>query len=369
MNSAERIDTVVQLGVPDRVPLGPLLDHFGATYAGITNHEFMYDPDKRIAAITKVLRELGPWDMTFLADTANGPLLEIGMPMQMMRPGYELPDDEIHQFVEKPIMQPSDYARVAEVGFRQFRAELFERIYPEGARELAQLGEMMRKLPAQKEAVEELGAVVAYGGIMNGPLEFFSYARSFPEFCFDLYDCPDQIRAAVEASIDEALEMARGMATSLGVPRVFIGLARCSPACMSPRHFEQLALPSVEKAVNELAASGITALLHCDTDWTRFFEYFRRFPRGSCILELDGASDIFRAKEMLGDVMCIMGDVPAAMLAFSAPEKVRDYCKRLIEIVGKGGGFILSSGCSIPANAKPENVRAMYEAVEEYGWY
>jgi uroporphyrinogen-III decarboxylase len=33
------------------------------------------------------------------------------------------------------------------------------------------------------------------------------------------------------------------------------------------------------------------------------------------------------------------------------------------------GGFILSSGCSIPPNAKPENVRVMREAVEEYGWY
>jgi len=138
---------------------------------------------------------------------------------------------------------------------------------------------------------------------------------------------------------------------------------------MSPKHFEQLALPSLERIIDDLVASGITPLLHCDTDWTRFFEYFRRFPRGSCILELDGASDIFKAKEMLGDLMCIMGDVPAVMLAFATPEKVRDYCRRLIQVVGKGGGFILSSGCSLPPNAKPENVSVMREAVEEYGWY
>jgi uroporphyrinogen-III decarboxylase len=48
---------------------------------------------------------------------------------------------------------------------------------------------------------------------------------------------------------------------------------------------------------------------------------------------------------------------------------VRSYCKRLIEKIGAGGGFILSSGCSIPANAKVENIRAMTEAVEEWGWY
>ncbi len=50
-------------------------------------------------------------------------------------------------------------------------------------------------------------------------------------------------------------------------------------------------------------------------------------------------------------------------------DEVMAYCKRLIQEVGKGGGFILSSGCSIPANARPENVRALYEAAEEWGGY
>jgi|GEM_PF-5206095 uroporphyrinogen-III decarboxylase len=30
------------------------------------------------------------------------------------------------------------------------------------------------------------------------------------------------------------------------------------------------------------------------------------------------------------------------------------------------GGFILSSGCSIPIDAKPENVKAMLAAVKKY---
>ena len=47
----------------------------------------------------------------------------------------------------------------------------------------------------------------------------------------------------------------------------------------------------------------------------------------------------------------------------------RETAKKLIEVVGQGGGFILSSGCSIPANAKTQNVKAMHEAVEEYGHY
>jgi uroporphyrinogen-III decarboxylase len=59
--------------------------------------------------------------------------------------------------------------------------------------------------------------------------------------------------------------------------------------------------------------------------------------------------------------MCIMGDVPAAMLYLENPETVHSYCRKLIEKIGPEG-FILQSGCDIPANAKIENVKAMVAA-------
>ena len=369
MNSAERIDAVIRLEVPDRVPLAPLLDHFAATYAGISHHELMYDPDKRIAAILKTMQELGPWDMTYLAETANGPLLEVGLPLKMMRPGYELSADEIHQFVEESVMEVSDYDRVLEVGFPQFREELLHRINPDVEESMAQLMEALKKMPAHKKAVEEAGAVVAFSGFIPGPCEYYSYARSFSQFCLDLYDCPDKILAAMDPCQTHFLEMAKGIVAASGVNRVFVGANRCSPIGMAPKHFETLAFPFFEEMIDELSGAGITTLLHFDNDWTPFLHYFKNFPRGTCILELDGDTDIFKAKEILGDTMCIMGDVPATLLAFGEPEEVLAYCKELIEIVGEGGGFILSSGCSIPSNAKPQNVKAMRDAVDEYGSY
>lgn len=110
-------------------------------------------------------------------------------------------------------------------------------------------------------------------------------------------------------------------------------------------------------------------MLHLDTDWTPAIPWLKLLPPRSCILELDGDSDIFEVARAVGDRQCIMGDVPARLLAFSGRDEVRDHCRRLVEEVGRGGGFILSSGCSIPANARPENVKAMTEAVEEWGWY
>ena len=89
---------------------------------------------------------------------------------------------------------------------------------------------------------------------------------------------------------------------------------------------------------------------------------FKEFSQGKVVVALDGEIDIIRAKTILGDHFCIMGDVPPALLAFGTPQEVRDYCRKLIRELGPQG-FILQSGCDIPANAKVENVQAMVRAV------
>jgi uroporphyrinogen-III decarboxylase len=113
--------------------------------------------------------------------------------------------------------------------------------------------------------------------------------------------------------------------------------------------------------VTEVVDSGLVALLHLDSDWTRELKRFRELPPGKCIVALDGETDIFAAKKILGDRLCIMGDVPASMLYLGDPDTVYRYCTRLIQELGPEG-FILQSGCDIPPNASLENVQAMVAA-------
>ena len=75
-----------------------------------------------------------------------------------------------------------------------------------------------------------------------------------------------------------------------------------------------------------------------------------------------------KAKEILGDSACLMGNIPASLFYAGTPAGMKDYCKKLIETAGKGGGFILSSGAGID-EARPENLQAVIEAVKEYGVY
>lgn len=372
MTPEERIAAVINLETPDRVPVAPLLDHFAAAYAGYTKAEIMHDPDKRIAAVLKTMRDLGPWDMTFAADTANVFLLKMGVPITMRLPGKELPDDEIHQFVETEFLTPDDYDLLVKTGFFRFMLNVAGRNYPElkginGIRKMIAETLILRK---HRKLINTAGAEMACGFIITGPsFEYFSFGRGMTASCMDLYERPEKIKAVSQVYAKAFTTLAIMVAKIVGASRVFIGLSRSSPVMISPARFEEFVFPELSYMVNRLIKANMTPILHCDTDWSLAFETFRKLPAGKCILELDGFSDMATAKAVLGDHMCLMGDVPAQLLAFGSRDEVLDYCRRLIETVGKGGGFILSSGCSIPSNAKPENVRALREAVDKWGYY
>lgn len=56
------------------------------------------------------------------------------------------------------------------------------------------------------------------------------------------------------------------------------------------------------------------------------------------------------------------------MMATGSPDDVKAYCKKLIDVVGRDGGYIMDAAASLD-NAKAENIRAMFEFTKEYGVY
>jgi len=91
------------------------------------------------------------------------------------------------------------------------------------------------------------------------------------------------------------------------------------------------------------------------------FNYLKELPKGECILHLDSSTDIIKAKESVGNYMCVMGNV--SFLKLATEEDVKVYCKDLINRVGEKGGFILSSDNPIVMDEEPiEKVKAIIDA-------
>ena len=100
----------------------------------------------------------------------------------------------------------------------------------------------------------------------------------------------------------------------------------------------------------------------------RNLKHFLELHEGSIIFHCD-KDDIFEVHKVLGHKFAISGGVPNDLLAFGTPEEVRMRVKKVINTVGKDGGFILDAEAIMQQDTKVENFKAMAEACSEYGVY
>ena len=70
----------------------------------------------------------------------------------------------------------------------------------------------------------------------------------------------------------------------------------------------------------------------------------------------------------MGKTACIVGNVPLSLLNTGTPDEVKDYCRKLIDVAGKDGGFILAAGGVID-KARPDNIHTMVDFTRDYGVY
>jgi hypothetical protein len=370
MTPDERLWAAIRLERPDRTPILPtLLPEPSAGLAGLSQAEVAADNTAAVRAFFEVFDRYGGWENPYPGSYKPIQLQAAGIfPMKMKIPGVDLPDDIPYQLDEAEVLQPEDYDRIADEGFdRFFREDYLWRITdldPEG-------------LSREMDAMVAGGGLFLAGCAKRGLRPFFlgsglhpffllSLMRSMVPFTKDLYYEPEPVERALRRMTDDLIAERIDFVKQTGLGLWLFTEERASTFFFPPRFFERFWWPYTRRVVEAFWSEGIVTLFHLDTCWDGNLAKFRELPRGSAILELDGNTDIFAAKKILGGHLCLKGDVPAALLSVGSPEQVREYCRRLISEVGGDGGYILGSGCSVPPTAKPENFEAMIETGRSY---
>lgn len=382
LTAEERLEAVVRLERPDRVPVALFIYYFAPAHCGIRVSEFMRSRAVYARTMRRVYEDIGPWDIFYNADSFSKLLYSYSAMMRVLWPGVDLPEGPMAQTQELPYMGAEEYDRLLEsrpfMSDFIFRLRMIPRFCNDAAGcgvlrlSLKIAGELARMICAWRKDFAwyaKRGTVPLMGTVAEMPFDTFSQARSIVDFSMDLFKRPETVRKAALKLTANFAGMLIGVSRLLGVPRVQLFCHRTSNSFLSPAQFEQLAFPSLELAVHRIIEAGMTPILHCDGDWLKNLKILRRLPPRKAIIEFDGFTDLFRAKEELGGHTCIYGDVPAEKLVLGSPQEIQEYCHRLIEEVGKDGGFILSSGCEVPYNARPENLRAMVQTAVRYGVY
>ena len=394
-----RLGDAIQLKTPDRVPVVLSLSYFPAKYAGVTCADAFYSPDKWKAAIKKTVIELEP-DSCNITGPTSGKALEALDFKQMVWPGHGVNPNHTHQFVEGEYMKADEYDL-----FLEDPTDFLIRTYlprVSGSMETFQSLPHLTVLlfgPTAILGMPGLDSTVAslskarqemlnWNGIMN-PLESELEELGFPIWAkvstftafdiisdrlrgmrgsmLDMYRQPEKLLKTCEKLFPILLRSAINRARITGNSRVFIPLHRGAEGFMSAKQFEIFYWPTFKGLLLGLIDAGLIPCPFFEGDYTSRLTYLSELPKGKIIGHFD-TSDINRVKEVLGDTMCIMGNVPSSLLQTGSQQDVRNYCKTLIDTIGRGGGFILSPRSSID-EAKPENIRAMLEFTREYGAY
>ena len=78
------------------------------------------------------------------------------------------------------------------------------------------------------------------------------------------------------------------------------------------------------------------------------------------------AMELGEFKRIVAGRACVIGNISVDLLASGSPAQVREAVRHAIATAAPGGGYMISSGNSIPAYAKLENVHALIDAVKEF---
>ncbi|MFC2021268.1 uroporphyrinogen decarboxylase family protein [Chloroflexota bacterium] len=400
-----KIKDAIQLKLTDRIPVYANSGFFPAYYAGISLEEAMYDYDKLTAAWEKHALDFGA-DMYGSSSIAGpGKAFEILGYKLYKWPGHGTPPDTPYQCIEAEYMKADEYDKLiqdpSDFWLRTYLPRIFEMLEPlknlspvTGVVELPFTGSYLLPfgtpgvqaslealLAAGQEAtrwrlaaaacdraVMESGFPIFRGGATKAPFDTLGDTlRGTRGIIVDIYRRPEKLIEAMDRLTPLMLEMGVSGPRSSGNPIVFIPLHKGADGFMSDEQYKTFYWPTLKKVILGLIEEGLVPLIFAEGAYDTRLEIIKDIPKGKTIWQFDN-TDMARAKEVLGGTACIAGNVPLALLNTGTTDEVKAYCKKLIDVAGKDGGFILTSGASID-KASLENVRAMIEFTKEYGVY
>jgi hypothetical protein len=401
---ATRFIKAFSLQKPDRVPCMLPVSFYAASYAGTSLGTVMYDYDEMKRAWRKVLHD-------FDGDTYVPPVLvPPGRSLEAVDyklykwPGHGLSKNTLsYQAVEGEWMKPDEYDALirdpsdfwlrtylprvfgALKGFTQlspwtsFEEIAIQSFLPFGNPEvqagfnaLLKAGSESLKWNAAVGEVADEALAAGFPGVMSGlakaPFDTLGDTlRGTQGIMMDMFQRPQKIHEAMERIAPIAIQGALSAVANAAAPIIFMPLHKGADSFMSVKQYETFYWPTFRKVVMALVNEGVFPILFAEGSYNKRLDIIGDFPKGSVAWYFD-QTDIFAAKKKIGDKCCIIGNVPTSLIMTGTPQQVKEHCRQLIEVCGRGGGYVLAGGANVD-EGNPENLRAMMAAAREYGKY
>lgn len=403
-----RLKDAIQLKkTPDRVPVVPMLGFFPAYYSGLTPYDAMYDYERMKSAWNKYVLDFAPDAHGGAATAAPGKMYDILDYKLYAWPGHGVPRTSSYQALEGEYMKAEEYDSLIRDPSHFFKTVFMPRMMGslESFKHLAPLTNMSEMyggftgfamlpfglpdvqksfkalLEAGSEALKWAGYVIAvnqdaaaagfpgfFGGGTKAPFDFIGDTlRGTKGIMMDMYRQPEKLLKALDVVTPLLINQGVSAAKVNGAPIVFIPLHKGADGFLSSAQFRRFYWPGLKAVMQGLIAEGCIPFPWAEGGYNSRLEDIKGLPPGKAVWGFD-ATDMARAKKILGNEYCVTGNVPSSILELGKPDDVKKNVKTLIDTCRQDGGYIMMNGATIE-NVDPANVRAMIDTTKEYGVY
>ncbi|MBN1631214.1 MAG: hypothetical protein JW990_15745 [Thermoleophilia bacterium] len=392
--------------LPDRVPVCTCMGFFPAWHAGLSPYDAMHDSQPALEAWFQYNMEFQPdAAVTPALHTIPASALEVLDVKNYSWPGHGVGKNSGYQYHEGEFMLAHEYDElIADPNFFLFRRVLPRMIGAyeglaglatphdmralslcpphvmswgqpgvlEAVGRLAEAGRQMQQwwdqLLLVANRVNQHGFPDVTPWVAEAPFDVIGdHLRGTRGIMLDLYQRPEQVIEACDRMVDVVLTSVLEKTNPDSIPGVFMPLHKGLDTFMSNDHFKTFYWPSLRKLIMGLIDEGFIPWLFTEGRYDSRLEIINDLPKGKVVYWLN-TTNIFKAKEVLGQVGCIQGNVPVSMITVCEPDEVTQHCRQLIDVVGAGGGYILDLGAG-PDTGRAENIHALIRAAKEYGAY
>lgn len=341
MTSLQRVQAVLAGQIPDRVPVIPQGFMFSAKTAGYDIGAINRSPAK-MAESHRISQEKYGYDGC-VVDVDDATLAEACGAKVIFREHDVASVDEHH-----PVL--SDLREIDDLRM------------PDPLKD----GRICEWLETVERLLDAVGDhVFVMGRADQGPFSLLCLLRGTQEFMVDLLtEDEDVIRHALEWTTEAHTRFALAQLKA-GAHATSMGDAYASPNLVSPDMYRDFAFPYEKKVVENLRQTNLPYSVHICGDTNRIVPLMGQ--TGAKILEVDWKVDMGAARAAVPEDVVLMGNLnPSDPMCMGTPDQVRQQAKALIKAT-RGKGIILSSGCALGANTKPENMAALVESARLYG--
>jgi MtaA/CmuA family methyltransferase len=194
----------------------------------------------------------------------------------------------------------------------------------------------------------------------------------YQEGLMALITAPDSCSAILERFAAGAGALAK-LQASRGVDAVLISSAFAGGGFISRAMYEEFVLPYERTVVSAIHEAGVKAYTHtCGAIGDRL-----ELMQATGIDGVDtmdppplGDTELADAKQRVGGSIFLKGNLDSVnVLLRGTAEQCRQSTRERLQAAMAGGGYILSSACSVAPHVPPENLLALREVVEAEGWY